>query len=183
MESAKRYFGKVCAKHPELQGERYAANRACVGCNQARYRRTYREDAAFRARDAARHNAPKYRAKYNTRKHARYHTEPTVALIWNHRCRISTVLKGARKAARTKILLGIDSPEQYKTYLEAQFQPGMTWKNYGKAWHVDHRIPLSMLDLSDEINQRFLFNYKNTRPMWAKDNIRRGNRLLFEDLL
>ena len=29
---AKRYFGKVCAKHPELKGERMSSNRTCLGC-------------------------------------------------------------------------------------------------------------------------------------------------------
>ena len=29
----KVYFGKVCAKHPELKGERYLNNRNCVGCD------------------------------------------------------------------------------------------------------------------------------------------------------
>lgn len=29
----KVYFGKVCAKHPELKGERGATNRRCAACN------------------------------------------------------------------------------------------------------------------------------------------------------
>ena len=28
----KFYFGKVCAKHPELKGKRYSSNRNCVLC-------------------------------------------------------------------------------------------------------------------------------------------------------
>lgn len=31
----KRYFGKVCAKHPELAGERHKANGTCTGCARA----------------------------------------------------------------------------------------------------------------------------------------------------
>lgn len=30
----KRYFSKVCAKHPELKGERYRLNSRCVACNK-----------------------------------------------------------------------------------------------------------------------------------------------------
>ena len=99
------------------------------------------------------------------------------------RTRFGHALRGARKSAATFNLLGITSLKQYREYLEAQFQPGMAWENYGTAWHVDHRIPLSTLDLSDPTNQKFLFNYKNTRPMWAKANISRSNKLQFEDLL
>ena len=71
----------------------------------------------------------------------------------------------------------------YRSYLEEQFQPGMTWENYGTVWHVDHRIPLATLDMRDPTNQQFLFNYKNTRPMLADANRRRSNNLVFEDLL
>lgn len=28
-----RVIGKVCPRHPELEGARYASNRACVGCS------------------------------------------------------------------------------------------------------------------------------------------------------
>jgi hypothetical protein len=38
-----RYFGKECGRHPELQGERYTANRVCPKClmekNKIRSRR------------------------------------------------------------------------------------------------------------------------------------------------
>lgn len=29
-----RFFGLVCKKHPELNGERYTSSRRCVGCNR-----------------------------------------------------------------------------------------------------------------------------------------------------
>ncbi len=29
-----QYIGKVCAKHPELKGRRFASNSRCVGCNR-----------------------------------------------------------------------------------------------------------------------------------------------------
>jgi hypothetical protein len=31
---AKVYFGKVCPKHPEFEGERFRASRNCVECNR-----------------------------------------------------------------------------------------------------------------------------------------------------
>lgn len=33
-EKPTRYFGKVCSKHPELNGERRSANRSCVACSR-----------------------------------------------------------------------------------------------------------------------------------------------------
>ena len=113
----------------------------------------------------------------------RYRTDPSYRLLYGMRRRIKNVLRGMSKSASTFALLGINSVEQYKAYLESQFEPGMTWGNAGTAWHIDHRIPLSLLDLSKPEDQRFGFNYKNTRPMWAKANISRSNNLQFEDLL
>jgi len=33
-EKPTRYFGKVCLKHPELEGERRSSNRSCVACSR-----------------------------------------------------------------------------------------------------------------------------------------------------
>jgi hypothetical protein len=98
------------------------------------------------------------------------------------RNRIRTVLRGKEKSGRSLDLLGCDIPT-WRRWLEDQFEPGMTWENYGTDWHVDHRIPLSTLDLRDPENQRYLFNYQNTRPMCGVENVSRGNHLVLEDLL
>jgi hypothetical protein len=88
------------------------------------------------------------------------------------RGRIHVALKGAAKNKSTEILLGI-SFEEFKTYLEAQFQRGMSWSNYGE-WHIDHIIPCAHFDLTDAYQQRLCFHYLNMRPLWAKDNIAKG---------
>ena len=50
-----------------------------------------------------------------------------------------------------------------------QFEPGMTWDNYGE-WQIDHIIPCSYFDLTKEENQRICFNYRNLQPLWASEN-------------
>jgi hypothetical protein len=64
---------------------------------------------------------------------------------------------------------------ELRAHLEAQFQPGMTWANYG-AWHVDHRRPLSSFDLSDPAQVVVACHHSNLQPLWAVDNIRKGAR-------
>ncbi len=44
----KVYFGKVCAKHPELKGERNLASRSCVACNIERTRGWRKDNAALK---------------------------------------------------------------------------------------------------------------------------------------
>ncbi len=56
----------------------------------------------------------------------------------------------------------------------------MTWSNYGRAWHVDHRVACAQFNLS-ELKQQFLcFHWSNLQPMWALENIRKGKRLMEE---
>ena len=62
-------------------------------------------------------------------------------------------------------------------YLERKFQPGMTWRNQSRfGWHIDHIKPCSKFDLSDPIQQKICFNYKNLQPLWAEENIRKSNK-------
>ena len=207
-----RYFGKACPKHQELGGDRSVVGNACVGCRleadrkrrknplrleqNRKWQRALRchPDSAARLRESNRQRwqTPERKAwkrawikrpEQVARRLARYANDSNYALIVGARSRIYSALAGKEKLARTLVLLGVDSIQAYRVHLEKQFEPGMTWDNYGKAWHVDHRIPLSILDLSNPTGQAFGFNYKNTRPMWARQNLARGNRMVFEDLL
>jgi hypothetical protein len=46
-------FGKVCAKHPELRGERRESNRHCIECHREAARKQYYTDiAGFKKRAA-----------------------------------------------------------------------------------------------------------------------------------
>lgn len=63
----------------------------------------------------------------------------------------------------------------YKKYLESLFTEGMSWDNYGE-WHIDHIRPISSFDLLEEEEMVECFNYKNTQPLWAFDNLSKGNR-------
>jgi hypothetical protein len=65
--------------------------------------------------------------------------------------------------------------EFLKGYLEAQFVEGMTWDNYGE-WHIDHIIPCADFDLSNPVAQETCFHYSNLQPLWAEDNLKKGNK-------
>ena len=69
------------------------------------------------------------------------------------------------------------SLEFLKNYLSSMFEEGMTWDNYGE-WHIDHIIPISKFDLNNREEQLKACNYTNLQPLWAKDNIRKSNKIL-----
>lgn len=66
--------------------------------------------------------------------------------------------------------------QELKEHLELQFQPGMTWENYGRyGWHIDHIIPQSVLpfDSIEDLNFRICWSLDNLRPLWYTDNLNR----------
>jgi len=60
-------------------------------------------------------------------------------------------------------------------YLEAKFQPGMSWENR-HLWHIDHIQALALFDLTDPLQCAQAFHYTNLQPLWAADNLRKGKR-------
>ena len=79
------------------------------------------------------------------------------------------------KISKTEKILGC-SYEKFKRHLESQFKEGMTWDNYGRnGWHIDHIYPVSKA--RDEEHLLELNHYTNLQPLWAKDNLSKGNRL------
>lgn len=98
--------------------------------------------------------------------------------------RMRKALRGAvRKALKRKNAKKIGSAtkhlgctiQELKIYLEKQFQPGMTWENYGPEWHIDHIKALANFDLSDPKQFAEACHYTNLQPLWAEENIKKSN--------
>jgi uncharacterized protein (DUF3820 family) len=53
-----------------------------------------------------------------------------------------------------------------------------TLENYGKVWHVDHIIPLSKFDFTNEQDKLVAFNWRNTMPLLAKENLSKNNKIV-----
>lgn len=89
-------------------------------------------------------------------------------------------LKGWGKQGHSKELLGCDY-ETAKKHIESKFLEGMNWDNYGKfGWHVDHALPLASAKNINEL--RKLCHYTNLQPLWWRDNIIKGDKILYSDL-
>lgn len=116
-------------------------------------------------------------------------TDPIYRLQFNIRSRIRMAFKlnKAKKCKKSEELLGC-SIKIAKEHLESKFLPTMTWKNYGKYWHIDHIIPCSSFNLVNEEEQKKCFHYSNLQPLFAVTqiingieyigNLNKGNKLL-----
>lgn len=88
------------------------------------------------------------------------------------------IRRGSKKKRKTFALLGY-SPAEMFVHLERQFTDGMSWENYGE-WHIDHVIPLSAFNYEtpDDIDFARAWGLENLRPMWAKENMQKGSKIL-----
>jgi len=90
------------------------------------------------------------------------------------RSSVRSALK-SKKSKKSNEYLGC-TIEEFKKHIEKQFLEGMTWDNHGE-WHIDHIIPLKYQNPTiEEVMERL--HYKNTQPLWASDNMAKGNRFI-----
>jgi len=102
-------------------------------------------------------------------------TDINFRISGNLRSRIRIALKGICKSKSTMKLVGC-SIKQLKEHLQKQFKKGMNWQNYGK-WHIDHIKPCASFDLSKSSEQQKCFHYTNLQPLWAEDNLSKGDKI------
>lgn len=132
-----------------------------------------------RRREINRESAKRLRAsdpeRFSTAKKER-RKDPGVRLHDSCSAAIRISLKGNKGGASWERLVGY-TLSQLKAHLGRGLVGGMNWENYG-AWHVDHKRPVSSFAFSSASDQAFLdcWALSNLQPLWAVDNIRKGNK-------
>ena len=111
----------------------------------------------------------------------RRHEDVQFRLAGNLRNALRRAVKasGGRKPGRTVELLGC-SVAEFKSYIEAQWQEGMSWDNWGRTvdcWQLDHKRPIASFDLTDEAQVRACFHFSNYQPLWMLENAIKKDRV------
>ena len=128
--------------------------------NTERYRIRYAQDVEFNLNE---------RIRNQQRKKAR-------------RDGVAEIIRGAirrnGRSPRVEKLLGYSIAE-LKVHLERQFSKGMDWPRFmAGEIHIDHIIPKKEFDLQDDTQWRKCWCLSNLRPLWAKDNLEKRDRVL-----
>ena len=84
------------------------------------------------------------------------------------------------KDKKTHEYLGCSRLEYIK-WLESNTK-GFTIDNYGKVWHIDHVIPLSKFDLTNKDDIELAFNWRNTMPLSAKENLTKNAKIVVSQI-
>jgi len=112
----------------------------------------------------------------------KYHTDINFKLRKSIRSRIGDYVSGDIKPTSAIKALGC-TIEQLKIHIEKQFLPGMNWENHSfEGWHIDHIIPLASFDLTNPEDFAKACHYTNLQPLWALDNLKKGDKLCFNGL-
>jgi hypothetical protein len=65
--------------------------------------------------------------------------------------------------------------EEFRSYIETLWEPGMAWANYG-TWQIDHRRPLCRFDLTKREEVLTACHFLNLQPLWKYENLRKGSK-------
>ncbi len=102
--------------------------------------------------------------------------DPIFKLGCQIRCRTRAALRAKRLSKLQKYdeYIGCTTEHLLK-FIESHFLPEMSWDNNGFGegkWGLDHVMPLSYAETEEELFK--LCHFKNLRPMWHIDNIRKS---------
>ncbi len=153
-----------------------------------RERERYKNDPEYREKRLEQNRIRRRKEPAKSVQRLRYKTDISFRLKRTCQKRIQAAIKRCKedldvevfKCAKTQDLIGC-SISDLKIYLESLFKLGMTWENHGygdEKWHIDHIIPCSAFDLTDPEQQKKCFHYSNLQPLWQKENLLKGNKII-----
>jgi hypothetical protein len=180
----KEYYLKNKEKLVEKNKEYYLKNKEYFkeyhNVYQKKYSELNKEKIAKNKKEYYLKNKEKITKKRNEWRNNKFKNNYLFKLRCNIACLISNSIKkqGYSKKSKTYQILGCTF-EEFKTYIEIQFTKGMSWKNHGE-WHYDHIYPVSLAKNEEELLK--LNHYTNFQPMWAKENIIKGNKIIEKQL-
>ncbi|MFA5457631.1 MAG: hypothetical protein WC261_08390 [Synergistaceae bacterium] len=169
----KEYYEKAKSHKCEIGKIYHEKNRS----KRNKYNRQYHEKNKTRLNKISRLYAANHRNEINEAYNKKRKTDSVFRLNHNVRTAIRISLKGNKAGRHWEDIVGYTLVD-LKQHLEKQFQPGMTWENYGQ-WHIDHIIPLSIFDIRDTKSLGFkkAWALENLRPLWAKQNFKKNAKL------
>ena len=157
---------------------KYEKHRKKILAQKKEYYYKNRDDREFmeKKRLIRRNYRRGHREEINQKLRERRKEDAKFRLDSNIRSAVRKVLKGKKNGRRWETLVGYTCQDLMK-HLENQFEPWMTWDNYGK-WEVDHRKPISLFHYTFPGDPEFkeCWALKNLQPMEKIENMGKGNK-------
>jgi hypothetical protein len=168
-------MSKKFAELLDIDEDGFLTKRKIYTDEQRKYNRQQKKQEYY---DKNRDRLSKYKNEYLKRKR-REDNMYRVKHVMRNLVLNSFKNKGYKKNSKTEDVLGC-TYDFFIEYIESKFEDGMTWDNRGVyGWHIDHIYPISLA--KDEKHLVELNHYTNLQPLWAKDNLQKGNKLNYEN--
>ena len=168
----------------ECSSKYYQDNKEKITAREKQYRQDNKEKIAeYRKQYNKKYylnNKDKYIKRYVSWRRRRHRMDSVFKLRHNVSVSVRTGIKKQFVTKNNSTWNALPyTPQQLKKHIEIQFDNWMTWKNYGE-WHIDHIIPQSKLlyDSLDHPNFRKCWALENLCPLEAKENIKKGNKIV-----
>lgn len=105
---------------------------------------------------------------------------------WNHRleliCR-QRIYKVSGSSKNYKDLLGC-SIDHLKRWFEFNLQiDNFTWEDYNNEWEIDHVVPCSQFDITDDNQKYQCFNWRNMKPESKSFNKKKWTKRIQNQIL
>jgi len=193
---AKEYSKKYHREHPEKKkkyNEKYRKNNAeKIREYRREYDKKYYRKHPQKIKECVKKHYEKYikQERERSRKYQKEH--PEKARERNEK-RLGTLkgkidsrmsnaiwkaLKGNKKGRKWESLVGY-TVDQLKQHIQKQFTKGMNWTRFKKGEiHIHHDVPKSYFNCTSTDDPLFkeCWVLHNLKPLWAKDNISKGDR-------
>ena len=103
-------------------------------------------------------------------------SNPMVRLSARFRLGIRGVISGRNKKSNVWEYLSF-TPEELMSQFESRFTDGMSWDNMDE-WHIDHIRPVASFNFDSTEHPDFKKSWalNNLQPLWAADNMSKGDK-------
>ena len=173
----KKYAMKNKSRISEWSRLRFLKNKETILTNSKIYYRNNKDKILIRVRAYGKIRYQNKKSQIHAQRNNYLKNNINARITRSLRSRLRYVVKGIRKYKSVLNLLGCDLDFFWKHLKSCpSWEFGMTRYNYG-LWHIDHIRPCVSFDLKCPIGQLHCFHYTNLRPLWAKDNLRKGANL------
>jgi hypothetical protein len=172
-----RNLCKKCSR--QICKDYKAKNKDLISEYNRKYKQENKSDIAKYNHTYHERNKETILQRHNIYYKNRLKTDPQFKLAHTCRQRLYKLLKGKRKSIKL-----IDCSMSFlKEWLESNFTEGMTFDNHGSYWHVDHVIPCSLFDLTNEDEINKCFKWTNLQPLEGKINMSKKNKICQSEVI
>lgn len=152
----------------------YENNRTTILSQKQSYYKLNKEKIDAYKKEYIKNNIEKIRA---------YRNRPDIKLFSNHRIRVRKLMGTGKNAPTYLGCSKVFLVEWFKFNINLDYHTGSTLENYGSNWEIDHVLPCSLFDHTNNEEVNACFNWSNLYPLVNPKNQEKNTKILQSHIL